>query len=97
MGSTVSACVSVHDSESIAAGQKWAEDAERDLEHDEWRLQRAASAAWEMEVEPLLTSAYQEVEAVAGAADVLTEHIMRKSSTEVDCWGICWGASTTLV
>lgn len=81
----------LHDSGIIAAGQKWTEDAERDLEKDKWRLQRAASAAWEIEIDPFLMSVYQEVGAVAEAADVLMGHMMRKASTEV---GI---ASTTPV
>jgi len=75
--------VSGHDSGIIAAGQKWVDDAERNLEKDKWRLQRAADADWEKKVEPLLTSAYLDVERVAAAADVLREHMMRKTSTEV--------------
>lgn len=80
--------VSARDSGIIAARQKWAEDAERNLEKDKWRLQRAANADWEEKVEPLLASAYLEMERVAAAADILRENMMRKSSTEVGFVGM---------
>lgn len=75
--------MSALDSGIIAAGKKWVDDHGRNLEKDKGRLQRAADADWEKKVEPILTSAYLEVERVAAATDVLREHMRRKTGTEV--------------
>ena len=80
-------------SENVAAGQKWADDAERDLQKlldsNKWRHDRAreaereARAAWEAEVEPRLTPSYLAIEGIIAAVDTVRHKRALKPGVEV--------------